>query len=153
MRIQTGFEKIVATTNGQLFIWSFIGMRIFLGFLLTYLATASGVVTIWNMADPSAVTMNEVWNSIPQTLFFGLGPALMLGILVRPFACLGLIYLFAGAILYTQQSGPAPLLMSLPFVLLFGMFAAGGAGHVLGLDGVILRNIQRPGRLAKFLFG
>jgi hypothetical protein len=152
MRFQTSFEKIAAATNGQLFGWSFIGLRVFLGVVLVFMTLNSGAVTYWN-ADAAFSSGDLLWSSATQVVMFAFGVSLILGLLIRPLAVAMLAYVVVSTVLVIQQGTPGVILFYIPVFLLLGMYVSGGAGHAFGLDGVVLRNIRRPNAITKFLFG
>lgn len=139
------FEKIAASTNGQLFGWCFIGLRIFLGLAFIYLALG------W--IDMDAANETITWSSVIWLLMLGLGGSLFLGLLVRPFSLAALIYLLINTVLSAQSGDIMMIIINIPLILLFGMYLAGGAGHSVGLDGIIYRNFRRPSQAVRFLFG
>ncbi len=154
MRVQTSFEKIAAATNGQLFGWSFIGLRIYLGVVSAFIALRSGAITWWN-PDFSLSAAELAWSSMTQIILLGLGLSLITGLLVRPLSGAMSVYLLASAFMVINgvSQNPGILYMYIPILFLLGMYMSGGAGHAFGLDGVVLRNLRRQNSFTKFLFG
>ncbi len=154
MRVQTNFENLVAATNGQLFGWSFIGLRVFIGVVFMLMALQSGAIAWWN-PDLNFSASEIAWSSLTQIMTLILGLSLIVGLLVRPASVVMLAYML-GSLVITFNSGelsPDIWVLYIPIALVFGMYASGGAGHALGLDGVVLRNLRRPNAVTKFLFG
>ena len=149
MRVQTSFEKFAQITNGSLFSFCFIGLRLLLGLLALLMVTRSASSQIFSFAGTSEAlaSLSLVAGGILVVCF-------LFGLCVRPASFLVMALLAATIFVdpdITQHLSQA--LPTLGFILLLGMFAAGGSGHMFGLDGIIYRNIRRPSRLAKFLFG
>lgn len=143
MRSQTTFENISKSMNGKVFGFFFIALRIIAGISILY--SASSHLT-WTA---------NIQGDITNMLFIGVGVALLLGLLVRPFSMLGMLQTSVGAILLLGIGGGGSdeFFVHVGLFFMFGLFASGGAGHAVGLDGLILRNIRQPGRLVRFLFG
>lgn len=145
MRVQSSFEKIAQSANTPLFSFCFIGLRILLGCSALYAATQLAMV---EAADET------VWlKAILPALLAICGTSFVLGIMVRPMAVVAMIVavVFASNMLQADDMGNLLPLVGVLFLL--GLFTSGGAGHAAGIDGILLRNIRRPGPLAKFLFG
>lgn len=137
MRFQTSFEKIAQTTHGQVFAMCFIGLRIILGLSSLYLITLLS-------GQPLGVLL----------ILLAVATSLIIGLLVRPFALLAM----AGTVIFVVASvdlsaNPHVVLPVLGLLLLLGMFAAGGSGHVFGCDGIVFRNLRRSTSVTRFLFG
>ena len=139
MRFQTSFEKIASATNSQLFGWSFIGLRVFLGI---------GLVAMTLNSSPDLLS-----SSVTEALTFAFGVALILGLLIRPLAVGMFVYAVVSIVTVIQQDTPETILFYIPMMFLLGLYLSGGAGHAFGLDGLVLRNIRRPNAVTKFLFG
>lgn len=147
MRVQTVFDSLAKNTQQQVFAYCLVLVRIALGAIC--LSMVSEFLKVNNLFG--------VWLPLViAALLFG-GGALLLGLLVRPAALvlslftLYFSYLTWADLLVEQQALHVLFLTGL--LALLGLFVAGGSGHALGLDGVVLRNIRRPGRWSKFLFG
>ncbi len=80
------------------------------------------------------------------------GLSFVLGVLVRPSALLGVVWLVVFAVVSVLAAAPGVVPAFLAACLLL-LFVSGAAGHVLGLDGIISRNIRRPNTFTRFLFG
>lgn len=141
MRSQSTFEKMTEGTSQTVFAWCFIVLRIAVGLTVVYFASQIVELTSWSAGSPISI------------LTMVLGGAFALGLLVRPIALLWMICLILlGLMPGSLNSGTA--ITSYALVTLgLSLFAAGGSGHVLGLDGIISRNIRRPNAITKFLFG
>ncbi len=134
MRFQTSFEKIAAVTNVHVAGLALVLLRLAVGLTM--------FVGGLNMPGP--------WS---LSLMFG-GAMLILGLLVRPVAVVSMIASLLIILPTLIDSVTAEFVMT--SLQVFGvnlLLASGGLGHAYGLDGVILRNIHRPGKVAKFLFG
>lgn len=146
MRVQSSFEKIAQSANAPLFSFCFIGLRILLGSSAFY---AASQLSSLELVD------DKLWLDFVLPVALAIcGISFVLGILVRPMAALAMILtvIFGLGILQLTET-PSALLPLLGLLFLLGLFTAGGAGHAAGLDGLLLRNIRRPGAVAKFLFG
>lgn len=146
MRVQSSFEKIAQNANAPLFSFCFVGLRILLGCSAFYAAIN---LPVWAPAEQPA------WLGIVLPALLAVcGTSFVLGVLVRPLAVTAMIVtvvLALGVLQVTENM--AALLPLLGLLFLLGLYTSGGAGHAAGLDGILLRNIRRPGALAKFLFG
>jgi hypothetical protein len=135
MRVQTSFEKFAQLTHGGLFAFCLMALRILLG------VAALGLATAVPLADMS--WLHAVAGVV--------GLSFLAGLVVRPNALLGVVALVF--VLATEATNLEGSVKIIGLMLLLGLFAAGGSSHILGLDGLILRNLRRPGRVARFLFG
>lgn len=134
MRFQTSFEKIAAVTNVHVAGLALVLLRLAVGLTM--------FVGGLNMPNP--------WS-----FSFMLGGAmLILGLLVRPVVVVSMIVSLLLILPTLIDSVTAEFVVTaLQAFSVNLLLASGGLGHAYGLDGVILRNIHRPGKVAKFLFG
>lgn len=144
MRFQTSFEKMAQVTNGQIFAVCLVGLRVLLGVSCLYLVTQLPTLE---------VTQLQFAFIVPIVLL-AVGVSLVFGILVRPFSLLAMLMTAMSTFLLIDiKTTPQAALPMLGLILLLGLFAAGGSGHVFGCDGIILRNLRRPNTATRFLFG
>lgn len=165
MRTQSTLGKISEVTNARSFGAAYIALRLALGglFLMTgwakigtewsatsYLAASSGPFAEWfrSLAGNAIVDVSNAWG-----LFF-LGVALILGLFVRPAALLGMtlmvLYYFAA---FTTNTAHGYIDEHIIYFCVLGLFAAGGAGHALGLNAVVLGNLRKPHAIVRWIFG
>lgn len=157
--------KISEATHGQSFGAAYVALRVLLGgmFLATgwakistdwsaamYLSTADGPFSEWfrSLAGNGMIDVMNEWG------LFLLGIALVVGILVRPAAILGMLlmalYYFAHFVANTKMGYIDEHVI---YAAVLALFAAGGAGHAFGLNGIVLGNLRKPNAVVKFLFG
>jgi hypothetical protein len=135
MRVQTSFEKFAQMTNGGLLAFCLVAIRMLLGLAALGLATAVPWAEMSWLQGAAAMV----------------GLSFLSGLAVRPSAWLGVI-----ALLFVFVTEPVSLegaVKVIGLILLLGVFAAGGSSHIFGLDGLIFRNLRRPSRITKFIFG
>ena len=162
MRAQSTFEKIAQGTSQQLFAVCFVILRIAVGLAFIYLAikltqmTGADVASDIEPGTPSYAMQLADLRAIKilfSPILIGLAVLFVCGLLVRPVSvvAIGLIALNA----FTSGSiNPEGVIVGHGLLMLgFLLFAAGGSGHVLGLDGIISRNIRHPNMITRFLFG
>jgi hypothetical protein len=149
MRVQTSFEKFSQATNGHLFAFCFVGLRVLLGLSAIYF------VSLLPGLESQGLWDDRLWfDFIAPLILAAGGGALVLGLLVRPFTLAAMIVTLAFSFTFLDlQAEPYHALPMFGLVLLLGMFSSGGAGHVFGLDGIVYRNMRRAGPVIKFLFG
>ena len=149
MRVQTAFEKFSQATNGHIFAFCFVGLRVLLGLSSIYFVSLLPGLETQELWD------DRVWFDFiaPLVLVAG-GISLIAGLLVRPLALASMIVTALFTVSFLDlKAEPYHALPMLGLMLLLGLFAAGGAGHVLGLDGIVFRNLRRSGAAVRFLFG
>ena len=165
MRTQSMLGKISETTHAKSFGVAFVSLRLLFGglFLTTgwtkittgwsasaYLAVANGPFAEWfqSMSGNGFIDAINAWG------LFLLGVALILGLLVRPAAMLGILlmilYYFAH---FVDNTAHGYIDQHVVYGAVLALFAAGGAGHVFGLNSLVLGNIRKPNAIVKFLFG
>lgn len=163
MRAQNGLSRISEGACPHWFAGSFVILRVALGlqFLLAgwskltsewtaaeYLATANGPFAEWFQSLSGSVLVDNlnIWGQIL------IGLALILGLAVRPAAIGGLImmllYYFAQ---FTENTAYGLIEDHLIYALVFLVFATGGAGHVFGLNAVVLNAVRKPRAIVRFL--
>lgn len=145
--MQTVFDSLAKNTQQQFFAYCIVILRVVLG-----ITCLSFVGEFWG-----AKVFFVGWPLLATAaLLFG-GVALIFGLLVRPASLVLSIFVLCFAYLtwgdVLVERNASHVLLVLGLLALHGLFAAGGSGHALGFDGIILRNIRRPGRWSKFLFG
>lgn len=164
MKSITFFKYFEKSTHQGFFSTSLVVLRVVLGlqFLLAgiaklgdwsaagYLQGATGPFAsiFQSMAGNVVVDQLNVWGLIL------IGAALIFGLFVRPASFFGailmLLYYFAQ---FEQNTAYGLIEDHIIYVLIFVVFMAGGVGHVLGLDGLISRNLRKNQKVLKFLFG
>lgn len=161
MRVQSTFEKITQGTSQNLFAIFFVALRILLGVAAVYLAVqlahqsgpdvSTGVAGsppyLMQLSDLKAARM------LVEPLLVGMGCLFILGLLVRPVAVVAIIFLILNAFTSGSINPEGVWITNGVIALGLALFAVGGSGHALGLDGIISRNIRRPNLLTKILFG
>lgn len=165
MRVQTSFEKMAQRTEGKVFIFFLIAIRLLLGVFCLY-AFIMGMGSMlhpvrvdWGGEPPDfypyedRVALGDIFGVITVVGLSFVGVSFILGLLVRPASIFMMVIAFFVMIEELKGSYmPVEMILGLVFVLLLGLFSAGGAGHIFGLDGIIFRNV-RTNRVTKFLFG
>ncbi len=115
-----------------------------------YLASANGPFAEWfqSLAGNGAIDMLNAWGQV------AIGLALILGFLVRPASIAGValmtLYYLAH---FTSNTASGVIDNHVVYAVIFLLFAAGGAGHALGLNGVVLHMQRRPNAIIRFLLG
>ena len=165
MRTQSTIGKIAAATHAPTFGVTYLILRLAMGVLFlatgwkkivgdwsaeSYLLAANGPFAEWfrSLAGSSVIDLFNAWG------LFCLGLALLLGILVRPAAILGVIlmtlYYFAH---FFENTAGGYVDQHIVYAAALLLFAAGGAGHAFGLNAIVLGNIRKPNRIVRWLFG
>lgn len=157
--------KISVATHDQSFGIAYVALRVLLGGMFlatgwakistdwsaaTYLSTAEGPFSEWfrSLAGSGMIDVMNEWG------LFCLGIALVVGILVRPAAILGMLlmtlYYFAHFVANTKMGY---IDQHVIYAATLALFAAGGAGHAFGLNAIVLGNLRKPNAVVRFLFG
>ncbi len=165
MRTQSILGKISEATHEQSFGVAYLVLRFAVGgmFLATgwskitsgwsassYLAVANGPFAEWfrSLAGNGVIDMLNAWG-----LFF-LGVALIVGLLTRPAAMLGILLMTLYYLAhFVDNTARGYIDQHVIYAAILALFAAGGAGHALGLNAIVLGNIRKPNAVVKFLFG
>lgn len=165
MRTQSILGKVSAGTHETGFGVAYLVLRFVVGgmYLLTgfakittsfsasaYLTAANGPLADWfrSLAGNGFIDHLNAWS------LFLLGVALVLGLLVRPAAMLGMVLMTLYYLAhFVQNTTNGYIDEHIVLIAVLGLFAAGGAGHAFGINAVILGNIRKPGAVMKFLFG
>ncbi len=160
MRFQSTFEKITQGTSQQLFAFCFVALRVAVGVACLYVATqlaGAGAATTGLEPGTTSYDMQLADFQAIKTLFIpaivSIGFCFILGVLVRPIALLAIVFVLINATTSGSINPEGVIISHGLLVLVLSLFAVGGSGHALGLDGIISRNIRRPNALTKFLFG
>jgi hypothetical protein len=162
MRIQTLFGRIAGAANEQWFGISLIIVRIFFGihaFLFGRVMFHAYKTGIIGPEEPFGPMLHALLDH--QSIMAGAAVCLMItgicfafGVLTRPAAVLSLLMVGVGDILILPPNVAVPMLSTHAGVVAFSLLAlSGGLGHAVGLNGIILRNIRRPGGIANAFFG
>lgn len=165
MRTQSALGKISETTHEKIFGVAYVSLRVLLGgvYLMagwakistdwsaaTYLSVADGPFSEWfrSLAGSGVIDVLNEWG------LFCLGIALIVGLLVRPAAILGMLlmilYYLAHFVVNTKMGYIDEHII---YAAVLALFAAGGAGHAFGLNTIVLGNLRKPNVVVKFLFG
>jgi len=162
MRVQTMFGRISAGTNEKVFGPALVLLRVAFGVALakfsleiawahSHMPMANGILpldVVKALAVPHASTIS--WLVIPLLI---VAVCFVLGLFTKPAGVLLLIILAVIDTvllpLVTVKTIFWPELMMISVAL---MGLAGGLGHAGGLNGLILRNITRPGVIVRALF-
>lgn len=137
MRIQTLFGRISAEAHEQ-----------FMGTALVTLRVSFGVYAF--ALSKTAVTFPPV----DAVILMIVGIAFITGLLVRPAGVLFvLMTVLFDALIIPFEEVKALLPLHVVLIVIASLGVAGGLGHAFGFNGMVLRNISRPGRVVKFLFG
>lgn len=116
----------------------------------SYLLSADGPFSEWfqSLAGNGLVDMLNAWGM----LFLGI--ALLLGLLVRPASILGAVLMVLYYLAhFTSNTKNGFIDDHIILVMVFMVFAAGGAGHALGLNAVVLGNLRKSNAVMRFIFG
>lgn len=164
MRIQTQFQRFAKSTNQSWFSIAYTVLRVVIGF--QFLLAGIAKIGDWSAAGylgaatgPFAAFFQSLAGSmiVDQLNIWGLiliGIALIIGFAVRPAsvfaALLMVVYYFAQ---FEQNIAHGLIDDHVIYALIFIVFAAGGAGHVFGLDNVARRHCSKKKRIACILFG
>lgn len=165
MRTQSTLGKITETAHEKSFGVAYVALRVLLGGMFfttgwakistdwsaaTYLAAADGPFSEWfqSLAGNGMIDVMNAWG------LFLLGIALVLGLLTRPAAMLGILlmalYYFAH---FVSNTAMGYIDQHVIYAAVLALFAAGGAGHAFGLNAIVLGNLRKPNAVVKFLFG
>jgi len=165
MRTQSTLGKIAESTHEKSFGMAYIALRILLGgvFLAAgwakvstdwsaaaYLATAEGPFSEWfrALAGNGLIDVMNAWG----LLFLGI--ALVIGLLVRPAALLGVVLMVLYYLAhFVSNTAMGYIDEHVIYATVLALFAAGGAGHAFGLNAIVLGNIRKPNSIVTFLFG
>lgn len=164
MRSETWFDQLGRATQPRLFGVTFVLLRLALGAMFffsgiqklgdwtatPYLLASTGPFATFfqSLAGSAFVDALNAWGML------AIGAALLLGLLVRPAAVCGavlmLLYYFAA---FTENTAHGYVDQHIIFALIFVLFAAGGAGHVFGMNTLAERMVRRPGAWIRGLLG
>ncbi len=166
MRTQSIIGKLTEATHAQSFGGAYVALRVVLGSVFfsagwtkisvggwsaaSYLASADGPFSEWfrSLAGNGFVDVTNEWG-----LFF-LGIALIIGLLTRPAAMLGIILMALYYLAhFTSNTAMGYVDEHVVYAAVLAVFAAGGAGHAFGLNAIVLGNLRKPNAVVKFLFG
>ena len=115
-----------------------------------YLSASAGPFAEWfqSLAGNGLVDGLNAWGQLL------IGLALLTGLLVRPASIAGflmmVLYYLAG---FVDNTAHGLIEDHIIYALVFALFASGGAGHIFGLNSIVLSNIRRPSAVLRFLFG
>lgn len=137
MRVQTLFGRMSAEAHEGMMGSALVILRIAFGF---YLFTFSESAVVFPLVD--------------ETVFMVLGIAFMVGLLTRPAGALFIVStILVDALVVPFEEVKLLIPLHLVLISVASLGVAGGFGHAAGLNGIVLRNISRPGSLIKMLFG
>jgi uncharacterized membrane protein YphA (DoxX/SURF4 family) len=165
MRTQSNLGKISSATNASVFGVTFLALRMLMGILFisngwskivsdwsaeNYLLAANGPFAEWfhSLAGNGVVDVANAWG------LFLLGVALILGVLIRPAALLGIVLmLFYYLSNFTENTAHGFIDEHWVYAAVLALFAAGGAGHAFGCNAMILGNTRKPNAVVRWIFG
>lgn len=165
MRMQTLFGRLASATHEQMFGGVFLALRIAFGLLflrsgwhmvtsdfsaVAYLQAADGPFAEWfqSLAGNGFIDGLNAWGQLL------IGLALVTGLAVRPAALGGMLMMAMYYLAHFVENTEGGLIdQHIIYALVFALLAAGGAGHVFGLNVVALSNMGRPNRVMKWLLG
>ncbi|MBU1126482.1 DoxX family protein [Patescibacteria group bacterium] len=154
MKTQIAFDHFEKATQQKWFTTALLLLRVALGFIFLYaayskfgdwsaagyLASASGPFAEFFQSLAGSVFIDQL-NIWGQLL---IGAALILGIFVRPASFFGAVMMALYYLAHFEQNTQLGLIdQHIIYILIFVVFMAGGVGHVLGLDGLIQRNLRK----------
>lgn len=159
-----GFKNFANITNQRWFSTFLVLLRIGMGvqFLWAglekwgdwtaagYLASATGPFAEFfqSLSGNALVDQLNIWG------LSLIGVALILGVFVRPASFFGIIVMLLYYVAHFEQNTINGLVDShIIYILVFMLFLAGGAGHLVGLDGVAYRHFRRSKLFKHLLFG
>ncbi len=165
MRAQDGFDRIAETAHPGWFSGAFVALRVAVGlqFLLSgfgkvmsdwsaasYLAAADGPFAEW-FQSLSGVAFVDGLNAWGQLL---IGVAFVVGLGVRPAAIGGAVMMVLYYLAhFTENIAHGFIEEHVILAIIFVVFAAGGAGNVLGLNAVAMGALRKPAAAVRFLLG
>ena len=164
MRSFTGFNRFCDTTQQTFFVVMLTVLRVVLGVQIFfagvtkfgdwsaegYLLGASGPFAgfFQSLAGNPLVDQLNIWG---LTL---IGLSLIFGLFVRPASFFGvilmLLYYFAQ---FEANTAHGLIDDHIIYALVFALFMSGGVGHVVGLDGIAVRQLRKSKRISRLLFG
>lgn len=164
MRTETLFDHLARATDARLFSAAFFALRLGIGLeffyagvtkfgdwsAAGYLQGADGPLAAWFQSLAGNAVVDSL-NAVGLTL---VGLALIVGLLVRPAAIAGMalmvLYYLAH---FADNTTNGYIDTHVIHILVLLMFAAGGAGHMFGLNGLAMHSIRRQSIVTRFLFG
>lgn len=165
MRTQSQLGKIAEVTHEKSFGAAYIALRVLLGGMFfatgwqkittgwsasSYLAVANGPFAEWfqSLAGNGVVDTVNAWGLLL------LGVALIIGLLTRPAAILGIVLMALYYLAhFVDNTAHGYIDQHVIYSAILAVFAAGGAGHAFGLNAIVLGNLRKPKAAVKFLFG
>lgn len=164
MKTQTAFQHYGRVVNETWFAVAFLALRIGIGgmFLYSGISKISGwtaATYLENATGPFSAFFQGLAGSglVDQLNIWGLlliGVALLLGLCVRPASFFGVILMLLYYLAQFEQNTAFGFIdIHLIVILVFVLFMAGGAGHVIGLDGLLYRTSKKQRLWSKMLFG
>ncbi|MBI1908252.1 DoxX family protein [Candidatus Uhrbacteria bacterium] len=164
MRTETVLDRLSHATHAQWFGIAFLLLRIGVGLeffyagitkfgdwtAAGYLASANGPFAAWFQSLAGNAFIDAL-NAAGLTL---IGVALLLGLCTRPAAIAGIVTMLLYYLAhFVDNTEHGYIDQHIVLVLVFLMFAAGGAGHAFGLNGMVMDAMRRPNAFMRFLFG
>lgn len=166
MRAQSAFERFSGATHHAAFSFFLVVLRVAIGLQFFYAGVSKFMEEGWSAAGyleratgPFAPMFQAMAGSplVDQLNMWGLtliGVALILGLLVRPAAIFGMalmeLYFWAG---FETNTAHGWIEEHGILFFVFAMFAAGGAGHVFGLNGFAQEYFRKKSAAVRWLFG
>lgn len=158
MRFQSTFEQVAQGMYPQMFAWCLVALRVVIGLACWYvvwqllsISTIDTAVPV--VANPMGSIDVAAVKSVLVPPLLLLGVVFIFGVFVRPVATIGMIAFVVALVLAGPERWGQLIVLDVIVLFVLALFAAGGSGHALGLDGIIARNIRRPNVVTRFLFG
>lgn len=158
------FHDLQSNTNQLAFTYIYAGIRILLGLQFFYagfekIGDWSAAGYLKGSTGPFAeffqsLAGNPIIDALNVWGLMLIGIALILGLLVRPAAFFGALLM--GLYYFAQFEGNTShgyIDSHIMYIALFVLFMAGGAGHSLGLNGIVSRKLIKKNKLSRILFG
>ena len=164
MRTEAMTDRLMKVTHTPLFSIGFVALRLAIGLeffwagvtkfggwsAAGYLQSADGPLAGWfqALAGSGVIDALNMWG---LTL---IGLALILGVFVRPASIFGMLLMALYYLAhFTGNTANGYIDTDIIQIGALLMFSAGGAGHILGLNGLVANMMRKPNAVMKFLLG
>lgn len=161
MRIQTLFGRIAGATHEGWFGFGLVFLRIAFGLELFMLGrelfqfTRDGLLAQEQVLAPLFRALMTVQNitSLTALTLITIGILFVIGLAVRPVGVVLLLLIIILDLFFLPGTVVSDMIFLQGVAAAMSILAlSGGLGHAFGLNGIIFRNIKRPGTIAKILF-